>query len=616
MRRTGKMPVPRAGETPASRRKIMPESVNILEQLSAYLDGELDAADARVVEAAAAADAAVARELERLRTAREWVRRLPREQAPEDFALRVMAQAERKTLLVHEEPARPPAGRRWRRTFATAAAVLLILSGGLAVSVIVRQGLQPEGSSPQVAAYHAARQPDVVVRYGHSQDAPDVPLESDVLAKLDSSSRDDRLVGDTRYNIGKGGNGRGGRDANRELNEWPEEFQDLARTFPLEEWRRGTLGEAAGKSNELDRIMGVVARGPESGAKSALEFNYAQDEMADEEDLFAAMEAADADGDADAGGVFRGSAPGGAFKETLGDALAMLISTDDVAQTRRQVEKIFADNGIVRLSAQPLDVPSLPPTLSQMMANHLAYEDTMVRRARTGERPVDVVILQADVTPEQADAVAKALAELRRGQSTPQRPVEEARERNKLYLARADRDARYNAANNVPGDPLDDYTYNALPPAQAGDHRVATAKPQAEPEPAQTKPQPATVKEEQQVHEQLVAMNTQRNVQHTERIKDRQPQKTASPKDEESATASAPMKAKAPTEPASRPELPGPSIAQQPTTTGVQAEGAQTADQKIQPTTPHLQRMIVTVEYRQLPSTTTGPTIKPARTAE
>ena len=68
----------------------MNEKANISDQLSAYLDGELDEAQARLVEEALAGDAALAKELQELRATRQLVQQsLPDLKVPEDFVEKV-----------------------------------------------------------------------------------------------------------------------------------------------------------------------------------------------------------------------------------------------------------------------------------------------------------------------------------------------------------------------------------------------------------------------------------------------------------------------------------------------------------------------------------------------
>jgi negative regulator of sigma E activity len=114
-------------------RDDMTNREHIQQQLSAYIDGELDAADASAVAQALAADPELARELERLKATRELLRRLPVEHAPEDFAARVLAQTERRRLVHLHAPARQ--GINWLRYSLIAAVALIAVSVGL-VTVI------------------------------------------------------------------------------------------------------------------------------------------------------------------------------------------------------------------------------------------------------------------------------------------------------------------------------------------------------------------------------------------------------------------------------------------------------------------------------------------------
>jgi len=111
----------------------MSENEKKFEQLSAYLDGELTAAEAKRVEEALRRDESLAEELAALRATRDLVRNLPRQGAPEDLADRVMAQAERLTLVGArggEQAGRP---MRWVRYVAAAAVVVVAVGMGLII---------------------------------------------------------------------------------------------------------------------------------------------------------------------------------------------------------------------------------------------------------------------------------------------------------------------------------------------------------------------------------------------------------------------------------------------------------------------------------------------------
>jgi hypothetical protein len=111
----------------------MTEDPRILEQLSAYVDGELPEREAAEVARAIEADPALPRRLRQVRAVRELVRALPRSAAPEGFVDAVLAKAERPRLL---GASAEPAGRRavqWVRFLATAAVLLIAFSIGAVI---------------------------------------------------------------------------------------------------------------------------------------------------------------------------------------------------------------------------------------------------------------------------------------------------------------------------------------------------------------------------------------------------------------------------------------------------------------------------------------------------
>lgn len=115
----------------------MSERDDILEQLSAYLDGELKPVEARDLEAKLQSDPALAEELERLRRVTALVRGLPREGAGADFAARVIAQAERTTLVGKNRHEREKGALAWVRYAAVAALVLIFLGvGGIIIKTL------------------------------------------------------------------------------------------------------------------------------------------------------------------------------------------------------------------------------------------------------------------------------------------------------------------------------------------------------------------------------------------------------------------------------------------------------------------------------------------------
>ncbi len=110
----------------------MNEHDDIRLQLSAYLDGELDAPAARRIEQAVADDPALAGELAELRTVRDLLRALPRRTAPPTFVADVLAAAERPRLVTapHHEAHRA----FWAaRVLAAAAGFLIFLAVGAVV---------------------------------------------------------------------------------------------------------------------------------------------------------------------------------------------------------------------------------------------------------------------------------------------------------------------------------------------------------------------------------------------------------------------------------------------------------------------------------------------------
>lgn len=116
-----------------------------LEQLSAYLDGELTDAERVSVERLLAADPAARALLDELRRTAELVAGLPRAEAPLDFAENTVARLERADLL--GEAATPVGATRrpWlARGLALAASLALVVTAGW----LVRSQLQTEAHKP------------------------------------------------------------------------------------------------------------------------------------------------------------------------------------------------------------------------------------------------------------------------------------------------------------------------------------------------------------------------------------------------------------------------------------------------------------------------------------
>lgn len=108
----------------------MMEKPEHLEQLTAYLDGELSPDERAAVERLLAEDAGVRRLLEELRWTSEIVGSLPRQTAPANIAEGVLARLERQALLGEE----PMPRRVWRvraiQGLALAASIALIVTAG------------------------------------------------------------------------------------------------------------------------------------------------------------------------------------------------------------------------------------------------------------------------------------------------------------------------------------------------------------------------------------------------------------------------------------------------------------------------------------------------------
>ena len=126
----------------------MSDIENISEQLSAYLDGELTRSEARRVAAALAENPELTAELEELRKTRSFLRDLPRRCAGDDFAAKVLQEANSRGLVGRPGAAvrrRGPA--RWLRYCAAAAIVLVALGTGVVVSLSLYDKM---GRSPVV----------------------------------------------------------------------------------------------------------------------------------------------------------------------------------------------------------------------------------------------------------------------------------------------------------------------------------------------------------------------------------------------------------------------------------------------------------------------------------
>ena len=137
----------------------MSDRQDIHQQLSAYLDGELSAEQARQVEAAVAKDALLAAELRQLRAARELLGRLPSFHAGEDFAARVLDRAERMRLIGQPHAGSPRRAVSWS-SLATVAAILIAAGAGIFVTIRLASAPTFHGElAKNGKASHVARAP-------------------------------------------------------------------------------------------------------------------------------------------------------------------------------------------------------------------------------------------------------------------------------------------------------------------------------------------------------------------------------------------------------------------------------------------------------------------------
>ena len=125
--------------------KVMDEQDKQREQLSAYLDGELSAADAQRLEQAIQQDPSLQVELEALRRTRDLLRQLPAGQTPPHFARDVLRRAERHHHIGRAAPGGSLGAFRW--IFAATAAVVLIACGLAMIILNQLPNGSPDGES-------------------------------------------------------------------------------------------------------------------------------------------------------------------------------------------------------------------------------------------------------------------------------------------------------------------------------------------------------------------------------------------------------------------------------------------------------------------------------------
>lgn len=108
----------------------------MLEQVSAYLDGQLSEPEAQAVAQALAADDRLTAELDQLGATRRLVSSLDRVKAPQGLLEAAMDKAQRRSLVTgHSEHDRAGLLAHWHRWAAVAAAIMLAVGAGLLARV-------------------------------------------------------------------------------------------------------------------------------------------------------------------------------------------------------------------------------------------------------------------------------------------------------------------------------------------------------------------------------------------------------------------------------------------------------------------------------------------------
>ena len=137
------------------------------EQLSAYLDGELDAGAARRLEEALAGDEELQRELASLRETRRLLKRLGPQPAPEHFARDVLRKAERHHHLGRALPGGVLRSARW---IPMAVAAVVLLACGFAMFIIANLSAPEPMEDLALTDVPASAQPAIPVPAAAGED--------------------------------------------------------------------------------------------------------------------------------------------------------------------------------------------------------------------------------------------------------------------------------------------------------------------------------------------------------------------------------------------------------------------------------------------------------------
>jgi len=421
----------------------MTDRNTIREQLSAYLDGELDDAAATAVEAACADDPAMAAELARLRAARDMVRHLPREKAPADFVSRVLAQAERLQLTTQPHTVRPVIKFRWLRYAATAAVAMLAFAVTLAlgISLYTALGGHHERRVAQVPPVEAPPPHPVTVGFGDKDKIVEHGAADD-RGDGGSVATMDRREGVPEATAKPAGDRAVGGTAEYKTEREPE----MSKT----DGGRPAGSPAGGETvSNLDNKMGIAKAAThgkaagQAGGRMADNLPAACPVIVDRRDVHVVV----------AENLPQAAVPPNTQNLTAQnsaatnvpavppDAQAMLISTPDLPRTQRQVERALAANNVqplqvsvnqIRQNANLGQAGNSQAQSSNVDGNAVVSNFYQTQRVKD-----EVLVITVVAPPEQIAGIQKSLEAVRSSQLAPQRSLSEARDRNTLYLSYA-----------------------------------------------------------------------------------------------------------------------------------------------------------------------------------